>query len=185
MKTETDVKPERRSTSSVVVLYEDLAAREHAVQFCDCLVEKFWTSCAFDIDWWAFELLSEPSAASQAREKASQAGWVVVAVAQCGRLALEVKAWIEKWLANRANQQEGTLIGLLPAHLDQADVDETDTYLRNVAHRAGMDYLTKVPHAISHPIPDSLDSYSQRAQCVTGVLDDILHYRCKPPTLDD
>ncbi len=184
MNSELDMELKQQTSSSVVVLYEDLSAREHAVQFCDCLVERFWKRCAFEIDWWGFDLLSKPEPARQAHEKALRADWVVFALSQTGQLSLQAKVWIEKWLVRRADRQEGTLVGLLPENMAADDTSETKIYLRNVAHRAGMDYLTKVPQAIAHTIPDSLDSYSERAQCVTGVLDEILHHRCKPPMLN-
>ena len=37
-----------------------------------------------------------------------------------------------------------------------------------------MDYLTHVPQDIARAIPDSLDSYSKRADQVTSLLDEIL-----------
>ena len=54
-------------------------------------------------------------------------------------------------------------------------------FLRNVAHRAAMDYLTHLPQDLGRAIPDSLDSYTRRAECVTGLLDDILHQPVPPP----
>ena len=52
--------------------------------------------------------------------------------------------------------------------------------VRNIAHRAGMDYLTQVPETIGRAIPDSLASCSERADRVTSVLDEILHQKTVP-----
>jgi hypothetical protein len=46
-----------------------------------------------------------------------------------------------------------------------------------------MDYLNHVPQDISLSIPESLDSYTQRADQVTSLLDDILHQQVPPPPL--
>ena len=54
------------------------------------------------------------------------------------------------------------------------------TYLRQVARRAEMDYLTQVPQGISLSIAESLDSYTERAACITSVLDEILHHPAPP-----
>jgi hypothetical protein len=54
-------------------------------------------------------------------------------------------------------------------------------YLRNAAHRGAMDYLTQVPQDIARTIPDSLESYTSRADQVTTLLDDILHQSAPPP----
>jgi len=75
---------------------------------------------------------------------------------------------------------QATLVGLLDPGAIKGTTDEKHLYLRNVAHHAGMDYLTKMPENISRGIPDSLDSYSQRAQRVTSVLDEILRKQPVP-----
>ena len=46
-----------------------------------------------------------------------------------------------------------------------------------------MDYLTEMPQDISRSIPDSLDSYTERAEQVTSLLDNILHQQAPPPSL--
>ena len=46
-----------------------------------------------------------------------------------------------------------------------------------------MDYLTEVPQDISRSIPDSLDSYTERADQVTGLLANILQQQPPPPIL--
>jgi hypothetical protein len=53
-------------------------------------------------------------------------------------------------------------------------------YLRAAAHRAGMDYWTSIPQNLARSVPDSLDSYSERATQVTTLLDEILHYHPVP-----
>jgi hypothetical protein len=46
-----------------------------------------------------------------------------------------------------------------------------------------MDYLKHVPQDITLSLPDSLDSYTQRADQLTSLLDDILHQQSPPPNL--
>jgi hypothetical protein len=46
-----------------------------------------------------------------------------------------------------------------------------------------MDYLTEVPQEITQPIPNSLESFSERAQQVTSVLREILHKPTLPRQL--
>ena len=55
-------------------------------------------------------------------------------------------------------------------------------YLRAVAHRAGMDYLTQVPEQLGRVFPESLDFYSERAAQMTDVLEEILQQH-PPPRL--
>jgi hypothetical protein len=56
-------------------------------------------------------------------------------------------------------------------------------YLRQIAHRGSMDYLTQLPLSLSRLVPESLDSYTQRAVQVSSVLDEILHHQAPPPVL--
>jgi hypothetical protein len=46
-----------------------------------------------------------------------------------------------------------------------------------------MDYLTQVPPGISRAIPESLDSYTERAAHLSSVLDAILQQPAPPPLL--
>jgi hypothetical protein len=83
--------------------------------------------------------------------------------------------WIEDWL-NKRGEHEGALVGLLdyddgPQHV----ATFREIYLRHVARRAGMDYLSHAPPTTRRAIPDSIDSFSERAGRMTSVLDDILH----------
>ena len=75
---------EAKAAWSVVVLYEDPAARERAVGFCDQLVRRFWSRFEFDVGWWSFALLEEPGSAKEAAEKAAQADLIVFAATRNG-----------------------------------------------------------------------------------------------------
>ncbi|HLX72340.1 MAG TPA: hypothetical protein VKV04_22200, partial [Verrucomicrobiae bacterium] len=56
-----------------------------------------------------------------------------------------------------------------------------EIYLRHIAHRAGMDFLSHAAPTAAKAIPDSLDSFSKRAGQMTSVLDNILHTRPRTP----
>ena len=175
---EAAVAPKR--TWSVVVIYEDAAAREEAVKFCDLLIERFWASYGFEVGWWSFASLEDEGAAREATERAAEAPLIVFATRPQGELPETVKAWIETCLSRRGDR-EGALVGLMDpsAGLSRA-LAEKYIYLRAVAHQGAMDYLTQVPPNIARAIPDSLESCAQRAHQVTSVLDEILH-QPEPP----
>jgi hypothetical protein len=171
-----------KATNSVLVIYQDDQAREEAVKFCDDLIERFWADYEFDVNWWSFDLLQEARMARDAGTRATEANLIIFAARPDGEIAPHVKEWIESWATARGDR-EGALVGLL----DSGDALAGDraqhfVYLRNVAHRAGMDYLTQVPRALSG-VPDSIESYTERADQVTSVLDEILHHKASPPRL--
>ncbi len=170
-----------KAPRSVVVVYEDSAARERAVDFCDQLAARFRERCKFDVSWWSFELLAELGSASQAAQRAAEAEVVVVAAAPEGDFAPSVKEWLDRWLAQRA-KREGMLAGLLEAEPSPGNLEGPKAQqLRQAAHRGEVVYVTQVPQETRHTMPDSLDSYSSRADHVTSLLQDILRQPPPPP----
>ena len=163
-----------RVRAPVVVVYEDSQCRDEAVKFCDLLVQRFWATHGFEINWLAFSNLQPTSsAAAESAEKAVNAALILFVTRPQGELPIDVMLWIQKWSSKRG-EREGVLVGLLDQGAMNGLADDKHLYLRNVAHRVGMDYVTKMPENISRGIPDSIDSCSQRAQRVTSVLDEIL-----------
>jgi hypothetical protein len=167
---------------SVVIVYEDNMVREAAVKFCDHLVNRFWPGEELDVEWRSFESLEAAPSLKQTTGKAAEADLIVFSTRPTGNFPSAVELWIETWLAERG-EREGALVGLMErtANPSGATPDKC-MYLRNVAHRAGMDYLTRVPQHI-HAFPDSSDSLAARAQQITHVLDDILRKPAPPPRL--
>ena len=177
---ENGVRLEAKAAWSVVVVYEDPAACERAVSFCDQMVNRFWAGFEFDLSWWPFVQLEDSDSAKAATEKAALADLIVFAANPEGDFPWPVKAWIETWLDQRG-EREGILVGLLEAA--GGGEGQKHCFLRNAAHHGAMDYLTEVPQDISRSIPDSLDSYIERADQVTGLLANILHQQLPPPSL--
>jgi hypothetical protein len=163
---------ELRAAKAVVVIYEDPSIRERAVHFCERLV-KAQQSPELDLDWWSFALLSDASMAHTAVEKASGADVVIFAMDARGDLPDPIKLWIEKWL-NKRGEREGAIVGLLHHEGWHGAASFREIYLRHAARRAGMDYLSHAAPTRRGAIPDSLDSFSERAGQMTSVLDGIL-----------
>jgi len=168
-----------REIRRIIVAYENNTTREHAVRFCEKLGAQYRSKVELEINWWSFALLKEPPTAGQAAQGAACAEMVVLAMGGAGDLPPETKRWLESWVSNRC-RREGALVGLVQREPGAGDIPSLkEVYLRNIAHRAGMDYLLDVAPTIARAMPDSLDSYTHRAAQVTSVLDDIL--RRHPP----
>jgi len=180
---EHEARLEAKTAWSVVVVYEDTAAREQAVDFCDQLVKRFWARFEFDVNWWSFGLLQNEPTAVAAAEKAAQADLIILCSLRQEDFPAPVKGWIERWL-HRRGDREGILAGLVDPGVGLNDRQaQKHHYLRQIAHRGSMDYLTQLPQNISRLVPESLDSYTQRAAQVSSVLDEILHHQAPPPVL--
>ncbi len=174
---------EAKATWSVLVIHQDMEARQGAVKFCDHLIERFWSRYEFDVEWLSYELLQSARSAKAAGSRASDADLIVFATQPDGEIPATIKQWIETWIGQRGDR-EGALVGLMdPGPGLSGLVADKFLYLRAAAHRAGMDYLTELPQDISRAIPDSIDSYTERADQVTSVLDEILQRKGPPPQL--
>lgn len=166
---------------SVLVAYEGEKGREAAVSFCDALIARFWAQCTFQPDWYSFEALSLPDPSREAAKKARSADVLVFATGPADDVPWAVKGWIESWLSRRG-EREGSLVCLsdLPGVTPSAPT-AAQSFLRQVAHRAGMDYLTHLPEGTADLCPESVDSCAERANLVTSVLHGILHQPTPPP----
>jgi hypothetical protein len=165
---------EASKAKCVVVVYETPAIRKHAMQFCERLAGECECTPVSEMIWWSFHVLALPAEGRDAAQRAANADVVVFAMKAGGDLPHDIKLWIENWL-NRRGEREGALVGLLASEVSHDIAPFREIYLRHIARRAGMDYLSHAAPTASRAIPDSLDSFSQRAGQVTSVLDGILH----------
>jgi hypothetical protein len=169
---------ELKANWSVAVIYDEPKARETAMTFCDCLVQKFWAESEFDVSWWSVSGLEQTSAAEEALKRSVGADVVVFAIQE--QMPTHFHQWANEWL-NRRGTREGALVGLITAgDRPSGETVLIEGFLRHLAHCAGMDFLTEVPQAISLRIPESLESCAERAHQVTTVLDGILHQPGSP-----
>ncbi len=174
-------KREADTSKCVAVVYETPAIREHAVRFCERLAHEHESAPTAETNWWSFHLLCHSEAGADAAQKAALADVVIFAMDATGDLPDDIKLWIENWL-NKRGDREGALVGLLAREERSYDVPPfREIYLRHIAHRAGMDFLSHAAPTAAKAIPDSLDSFSKRAGQMTSVLDNILHTRPRTP----
>ncbi|HPC61653.1 MAG TPA: hypothetical protein PKX23_13400 [Verrucomicrobiota bacterium] len=178
MKEKRGTAPERQQCCSVVVVHENPACREAAADFCDHLVERYRTGCEFEVNWWSFDLLAQEASARQAGEVARQADFVVFACTAGRELPAPVRTWVENWTAARGEAEGAVVVLTQPPACGEGA--EPHVSLRQIAHRAGMDYLTQLPPSLGWQIPDSPECFSERAAKMTSVLDEILHYHPAP-----
>jgi hypothetical protein len=176
--------PISRGDACVLVLYENPAAREQAIRFCEELTKQSGAAAGIGVRCFSFDSLSVPAKSAEAIKSGEDAEVIIFAVTSAGDLPHDIKIWTESWLGKRG-EREGALVGLVSGDVtnpwEAASLKEV--YLRHLANRAGMDYLSHVPPMIPKAIPDSLDIFSQRAEQVTSLLDEILHSRFVPQSL--
>ena len=160
---------------SVLVLYDDAVTRQRAMEVCDHLVRQFWSEVEFTFHWWRTDFLEDETMAATAAADATHADFIVVSSSPERELSPFARNWFDAWIEQRKGQ-EGALVDLTESGAaSDAQARHKKNFLRNVARRAVMDYLTKIPSASDGKLPDSVESAGLRAGQVTSVLDDILH----------
>ena len=164
---------------TTVVIYEDAATRDTAIGFCDQLVERFWGDCEFDLEWCSVGELEPGPRAGEVADKAVDADLIVFAIQPEEVVPAELKVWVESWVERRGDR-EGKIIGLLDPSGVRGGTVNRYVYLREAAHRSGMDYLTQISESLASATPESPDAYTERAVQVTHVLDDILQQPVPP-----
>ena len=164
---------------SAVVLYEDLATRDRAMEICDRLVHKFWADVEFEFSWWRFDFLHDSALAGDAVRLAARSELILLAAHAGRELPPQVKSWIESWLPIR-EPGFGVLVAMIGTEADRLrGLSPIHVYLREAAQQANMDYLPQVIDAPLGKFDASIETISKRAEKVTSLLDNILH---RPPT---
>ena len=168
---------------SVLALFEDAAARQLAMEFCDSLVQRFWPELSFELSWYNWGDLQKPGGAKEAGLKVAEAQILIMATDPRRKILPEIKNWLELSLHARGDR-EGILIGLPvlgPGASCEAALNQQ--YLRKLAHQSGLDFLTSVPQSLRYGESESVEFLQTRATQVTRVLDKILHHSPTPPAM--
>ena len=157
---------------SIVVLYEDILARQAAIELCDSLAQTFYRDLDFQFSWWRFKYLNDQKISSEAVEAARNADLLLVSVQSSEAFPLELKAWFERWLSIRETS-EGALVFI--SHQEEASGRRGPqaSYLYLLAQRAKFDFLPLAIGAGNRPAepaqedqmpPDFLGRNSARNQ---------------------
>jgi len=171
-----------KETWFVVVVYDDAATRQRAMEVCDHLAKRFWAEVELKFHWWRTDFLEDAGMAATAAENSRNADFIVVCILPDGELSPVFQQWFEGWIAGREGR-EGALIDLTATTGPSPfAAQRKKVFLRDVAHRAGMDYLTHFPPVINRSLPDSFETATLRATQMTTVLDGILHHAPPPQT---
>jgi hypothetical protein len=175
---------ESKELNRILVIYENTAAREHAWRESCALCEAKQVETIGEPAWYSFRQLADsPDVNTDASARAAAADLIIFAVTPSGDLPGEIKLWIESWISKRSDR-EGALVGLLAGAGNPGDLPcLKEIFLRHAARRACMDFLSRVPPALSRVMPNCPEDCSERSHQVTSLLDDILHANVPPPGL--
>jgi hypothetical protein len=133
---------------SVLAICQQPESRQKAVQFCDELVQRFWDNYDITVSWFTHAELRDPAQRRRLHEASSRARLIVF---EAGEKPIPTEAFRELEECLRAREQrEGLLAGIV-----QGKSSRNELTLRNLAHRAGMDFISEVPPSLDSALPDS------------------------------
>lgn len=185
MKSETNLKQDGRREQEwqVFVGFDDSKARARASEVCEFMTHQFWPEIAFDLHLCDLTQLSEPGYRQLAITKAALARIVIIATSAPGEFEMPFIEWMNG-LCLRRGGREGALVGLTDPEAADERRSAVDLQLRQLAHRAGLDYLTRAPNCRALCIPDRTDWLDSRAGQLGPVLEEILERPGRPIQLN-
>lgn len=173
---------EEKEACNVVVVYQDSATRQRAMDACDFLMHKFWSEVEFDFHWWRADFLEQEALAQTAAEQAANADFLIVCSSPTHPLSPALKRWFESWIEIR-HGRDGALLDLTESGLTEAGAPQTTgNFLRGIARRAMLDYFTTAQHTLMGTLPASYEEVDERASQRSSVLDEILNHPPRPPS---
>src|SRR2546423_871323 len=136
----------QRSNFKIVVAYDNLETAIRVKALVDRVAVEIRPACELKCEYWRFDLLCHVEFASAAAADALAADMIIVAPRDNAELGCEVKAWIENWIPLKMGSHSA-LVALLEPNGDgrTKDLPPVCGYLRKVANRAGMDFLSHAP----------------------------------------
>ncbi len=180
----SDAKPRPRPSCSVAIVYEDEATRARAMALCDRLVSQFWSEIEFQFQWFEFGQLADQASAHAAVNAAAVADVMVLATRVETQVPTHVELWLEHWVRQRPNR-EGVMIALVGlADEPLAKKIAKQHWLRGLARRARVDFLSDAVPIGLWVTPESVQWLNQRAGRLTPILNEILERPHRPPGLD-
>lgn len=154
-----------------VLAYEDYVTGTRARIALDKVIRGLGDRFAFVRNTWKFTVLDLPYLREIASAEAAEADMVIIAAYEGRDLPPAVHSWLDSWISRR-NGEGGCLLALLIDYEDQLQPGAPApvcNYLRSLAAKAKMDYLTQKiegPNPEIEVAPQNLENDDQKVmQC--------------------
>ncbi|MCI0542053.1 MAG: hypothetical protein L0Z50_43205 [Verrucomicrobiales bacterium] len=179
---EVKLLPDMAKRLSVVIACEDPLGVASAPQICSHMLEQLGENRAFTIRAWPFSRLANPAIALESASAAVAADFVVVAARHpTAELPMPVRAWLERWLAQKADRKMTLVAVFTQARGQPSHESAAVSCLKHIADEAGsaffaLHYEDEVPWH-----PESSEEIWLRAGVSPSLLQEILNRPIRPP----
>lgn len=166
----------------LVVAYEDIATRNHALRLYDSIAKQLLDDYDFQCSWWKLDFLQSPPLFEQAADTAADSNMLVLSLRESHRLPETIDRWMEA-IIQRRDYRKTALVALIcnlaPDKIQGAPVV---TALHRFAHQANMDFFCNTFNLPKETTDISFDRIDARVHTVTPLLNEILHHRMPLPS---
>ena len=150
---------EGASACHILVLYEDAAAHDLAMEVCGGVMARFEAELEFKFSFWKFKDLEDPASAHWATEAVSRADIILFSLPGHD-LTPETSRWLDGCVQTRT-KAEGALAVIITDALSAGLAGGTLlSRLQSAAHRLRMDFLPLLPLLPDSGIEPSVTSWT-------------------------
>lgn len=125
----------------LVIAYDDAATRSRAMQLYDHLAQQLLEDYDLQCSWWRIEHFQNPVLSEQAAQAAANASMILLALRGDRPLPPMLKAWLPRWLDRKGDQRSALVVLLCTDGQPNAEAWHLQTYLRQIAQQARMDFF--------------------------------------------
>ena len=149
----------------IVVVYEDAAAHDRAMELASRLEEEIGTELPFVFDSWNFKNLAEPASARTAADAAARAD-IILLSAHGNDLPSAVGRWLELCAMERTTDEGALALFLAEPFMLSAASEAIIARLQQAASLLRMDFVSLIPH----PAEQIIRSFRQRTDITSAAL---------------
>jgi hypothetical protein len=176
---QTGHEPEEKAILNIVIVYEDFDAGKHAKETYDCLIHELGRDYEFINQMWKFDILGNPKMRQLAAKDAAAADLIIVSTHGIGELPVEVKKWLDEWVAEKGNTM--ALVTLVDRPKDLLEEGSPiRSQLQEAARRAKVDFFAQPDDWPDREAGFSAEQISDRAQQTSLIVADFVHNNAHP-----
>jgi hypothetical protein len=169
------------STALVVIAYDDVIAGQTAMRMYHRLFTQFEDELKVQHSSWTFQELRNPCLAEEAIISASAANLVIVATVNGKVLPWQVKAWIEKSLFQRNENDSALALLIADTTSEMLPNLVVHQHLQMVAEEANVQFFSSVFELPRTNSAGSAAGLLERSEASSSILEEILHRPPPPP----
>ena len=140
----------RNHAFKIVVAGEDFGAVLRAQALSRRLAAELKPAFAISSDAWKFEALDNSRTGEVAAKGAAKADMVIIAAGGAVEPPAHVKSWIESWLPRKRKAVTALVALCDPEDKIPNESSPLCAYLRRIARKGDMDFLTNSAHGWQH-----------------------------------